>query len=183
MRKSIIVAALALLLGWSAGAEAQLTKTIPGERKTVTATVESIETSSRQVQLKMPDGTYDVITVPEGVKRFDTLKIGDKITATYYENVVLQLRPPDAKNVNMGSAAIAKAPDGKAAVTGSVQRTITATIAAIDEKAPSVTFTGPNGWKYSARVHDKSLLPKIKVGDKVDITWTSATIISLTDAK
>jgi methionine-rich copper-binding protein CopC len=182
MRKSMILAVVALVVSVSA-AQAQLTKTIPGERKTVTATVESIEQSSRQVQVKMQDGTFDVITVPDGMKRFDTLKVGDKITATYYENVVLQLRPPDAKTTNTASAAIKKAPDGKDAVTGSVQRTITATVAAIDEKVPSITFTGPNGWKYSGRVQDKKALAQVKVGDKIDITWTAATIISIADAK
>src|SRR6478735_5228694 len=126
MRNSIIAAAAAIALTLATSAQAQLTKTIPGERKTVTATVESIEQSSRQVQVKMQDGSYDVITVPYGMKRFDTLKVGDKTTATYYENVVLQLRPPDTAHVNTSSAAIKKAPDGQSAVTGSVQRTITA---------------------------------------------------------
>jgi len=183
MRNSIIAAAAAIALTLATSAQAQLTKTIPGERKTVTATVESIEQSSRQVQVKMQDGSYDVITVPDGMKRFDTLKVGDKITATYYENVVLQLRPPDTAHVNTSSAAIKKAPDGQSAVTGSVQRTITATVAAIDEKTPSITFTGPNGWKYSGRVQDKKALSQVKVGDKIDITWTAATIISIADAK
>lgn len=183
MRNSIIAGAMAVALAFAASAQAQLTKTITGERKTVTATVEGIEHSTRQVEVKMPDGSFDTIVVPEGVKRFDTLKVGDKINATYYENVVLQLRAPDAKPTNSASAAIAKAPDGKAAVTGSVQRTITATVAAIDQKTPSITFTGPNGWKYTGRVEDKKALAQVKVGDKIDITWTAATIISLTDAK
>ena len=183
MRNPIIAAAAAIVLTLATSAQAQLTKTIPGERKTVTATVEGIEQSTRQVEVKMPDGSYDVIVVPEGVKRFDTLKVGDKITATYYENVVLQLKAPGAKDVNTGSAAIKKAEDGKAAVTGSVQRTITATIAAIDQKIPSITFTGPNGWKYTGKVEDRKALAKVKVGDKIDITWTAATIISISDAK
>jgi hypothetical protein len=54
---------------------------------------------------------------------------------------------------------------------------LTATIDAIDKSAPSITFIGPNGWKYSRRVVDPSILDKVKVGDKVDITWdTNVTV-------
>jgi hypothetical protein len=46
-------------------------------------------------------------------------------------------------------------------------------------KIPSITFTGPNNWKYSSGVEDKNALAKVKVGDKVDIVWTEAVMISL----
>ena len=49
---------------------------------------------------------------------------------------------------------------------------------AIDPKVPSINFTGPNGWAYSTRVEEKNNLDKVKVGDKVDITWTSAALIA-----
>ena len=61
--------------------------------------------------------------------------------------------------------------------------TITATITAIDPKAPSITFTGPNGWKYTSRVEDTKALAKVKVGDKVDIIWTEAMLVSLERGK
>ena len=72
---------------------------------------------------------------------------------------------------------------GGAAGTAAHQRTITATITAIDNSLPSITFSGPNGWKYSTRVEDKAALAKVKVGDKVDITWTEAMILSLDEGK
>jgi hypothetical protein len=75
----------------------------------------------------------------------------------------------------------AAAPAGQALPGGTKarQRTITATITAIDPAMPSVTFTGPNGWKYSSKVEDKAALDKVKVGDKVDITWTEAVLLSV----
>jgi Cu/Ag efflux protein CusF len=120
--------------------------------------------------------------VPRDVKRFDTLKIGDKITARYYENMVLQLKAPGQKSVDTENAAVTKA-DSKNAGTVAHQRTITATITEIDQKVPSITFTGPNNWTYSSRVQDKDALAKVKVGDKVDITWTTAMIVSIEEAK
>ena len=50
---------------------------------------------------------------------------------------------------------------------------MTATITAIDKSASTITFVGPNGWKYSRRVVDPTVLDKVKVGDKVDITWNT----------
>jgi hypothetical protein len=88
------------------------------------------------------DGTYDLFYIPSTIKRFETLKVGVKITARYYENMVLQLKPPGAKPVDTGSTGVMKAEGGNPAVTSSRQRTITATIAAIDPTVLSVTFTG-----------------------------------------
>ena len=56
-------------------------------------------------------------------------------------------------------------------------------IAAIDMNTPSITFTGPNNWKYTSTVQDKANLAKVKVGDKVDITWTEAVLVSLEPGK
>ena len=173
---AIVLAAVA------AAASAQVSKTLPGKLEMVTVSVESIEKSTREVTVKKPDGTYDVFYVPADVKRFDTLKIGDKITAKYYESVVLNLQAPGQKPVDKDSGAVTRTGDRNAA-TGAHQRTITATITQIDMKAPSITFSGPNGWHYSTRVEDTKTLGKVKVGDKVDITWTEALIVSIDDGK
>ena len=161
---------------------AQVTKTLTGEMTTVTATVEAIETSSREVTLKKPDGTYTVVQVPRDVKRFDTLKIGDKITARYYDNIVLRLKAPGEADKDTVSAGKTRAAEGKAG-TAAAQRTITATITAIDRSVPSITFTGPNNWTYSSRVEDTKALAKVKVGDRVDITWTAAMLLSFEGGK
>jgi len=171
----VAVVALAVT---AAPATAQVTKTLPGETKVVTATVEAIERSSREVTVKKSDGQYDAFYVPTTIKRFDTLKIGDKITAKYYETIVLQLKAPGEKDVDKASAGVVRGAD-KTAGTASIQQTITATITAIDPKSPSITFTGPRGWSYSSRVEDKKALAKVKVGDKVDITWTEALVLSI----
>jgi len=168
-------------LALTAGLGAQ-TKTIQGESHTMTATVEGIETASRSVTVKKTDGTYDQLYAPESFKAFDKLKIGDKITAKYYDNVVLNVKKAGEAAVDKSSSAVTKATGGGAG-TAAHQRTITATITAIDMNVPSIAFSGPNGWKYSSRVEDKAALGKVKVGDKVDITWTQAMILSLEPGK
>jgi hypothetical protein len=62
------------------------------------------------------------------------------------------------------------------------QRTITVTITEIDSKVPSITFKGPNNWTYSSRVEDKQALAKVKVGDKLDLTWTQAVLVEVAPA-
>ena len=36
-----------------------------------------------------------------------------------------------------------------------------------------ISFEGPNGWKYSRRVVDPKVFDQVKVGDKVDIIWST----------
>jgi Cu/Ag efflux protein CusF len=174
--------AAAMLALSATSAVAQVTKTLTGESRVVTATVEAIEKSSRTVTVKKEDGNHDVLYMPAAIKRFDTLKIGDKITAKYYETVVLQLQAPGAPDTDKSSGGVVRT-EGRPSGTASHQQTITATITAIDQAVPSITFTGPRGWTYSSRVEDKAALAKVKVGDKVDITWTEALVLSIDDAK
>jgi hypothetical protein len=49
--------------------------------------------------------------------------------------------------------------------------------------AIKITFTGPNNWRYSSRVEDKKALATVKVGDRVDITWTDALLVVLRRAE
>ena len=159
------------------------TKTVTGETRNVTATVEAIEASTRTVTFKLPDGTYTVKVAPPEMTRFSELKIGDKVSARYYENVVLRFKKPGEADVD--TSAKAATPSGQASPGGTMakQRTITATITAIDPNVPSITFTGPKDYKYTSRVQDKSILGTVKVGDKVDLVWTEAQLVSVEPAK
>jgi hypothetical protein len=56
---------------------------------------------------------------------------------------------------------------------------MTATIDAIDKNTSSMTFSGPNGWKYSRHIVDPAVFDKVKVGDKVDITWATDVTVSV----
>ena len=180
--KHMTATVLATALFFPAIAAAQI-KTLPGETLTVSATIESIERSSRSVTLKGPEGKLTAITVPADVKRFDEMKVGDTITARYYENIVLRVKLPGEKDVDTTSAALTPTPGKKPGGTAAAQRTITATITAIDPTVPSISLSGPNNWKYSSRVEDKAALQKVKVGDRLDITWTEAVMVSFDAAK
>jgi uncharacterized protein YcnI len=178
MRQLIATTVLASALLSPAIAAAQI-KTIPGEAHTVTATVEAMEKSTRMLTLKTPDGKLTTVTVPSDVKRYDGLKVGDQITAKYYDNVVLRKKAPGEKDVDTLTGAVTPSPGAKPTGTASAQRTITATITAIDPNVPSISLSGPTKWSYSTKVADKEALKQVKVGDKLDITWTEAVLLSV----
>jgi len=176
VKRTILAATLFAAATAVAGAQV---KTLPGEMKTETATVEAIDHGRREVTLKEANGLYSTVMVPADNKKFDTIKVGDKVTARYYDNVVIRVKHPGEKDTDKDTAAVTAGSSGKAGGTAATQRTITATITQIDMKVPSITFTGPNNWKYSSKVQDKEALAQVKVGDKVDIVWTEAVMISL----
>lgn len=178
MLTKIMCGTAAALVAGAALAGAQ-SKTLPGgELKTLSATVEAIEQSTRSVTVRKSDGTDVTFYVPPSMTRFDQLKVGDKINAKYYDTIVISVQDPNSATVDTAAAKLVPV-EGAPAGTMSYQRVITATITALDPKVPSITFTGPNNWKYSSRVDDKAALSKVKVGDKVTITWTAAVLMSV----
>jgi hypothetical protein len=154
-------------------------KTVMSEMRTETGVVEAIDPATRTVTLKKADGT-DVSTVagPE-IKRFDEVKVGDKVNVRYYENVVVRVKQPGESDVISGATGTTGSEQTLPGGTKAKQVTITATITAIDPTTPTITFTGPSGWKYTSKVQDTEALSKVKVGDKVDIVWTEAMLVSL----
>jgi Cu/Ag efflux protein CusF len=176
----ILATSIATATSFSVSAQS---KTIPGDVVTITATVEAIDATTRTLTVKGPEGNFVPITVPKAVERFSEIKVGDSITARYYDNIVIRLKPAGEPAVDTVSEGVSKGSGTSPAGTASSQRTITATIVAIDNKAPSITFKGEKvNWTYSSRVADKAALAKVKVGDRVDITWTEALTVSVTPA-
>jgi hypothetical protein len=153
-------------------------KTLPGDTITATATVTSIDHASRRMVLTAADGRVITTTVPPEVKRFDALKAGDIITAKYYDNVILRLMKPGEKAVDSAAASIAPNEGTRPSATATVQRSVTATITAIDPSIPSITLTGPDKMTYTHKVADREALKQVKVGDRLDITWSAAVLVS-----
>ena len=168
-----------LLTGGDVFAQA---KTIEGETVSVTATIEAIDASTRSLTVKNDKGIYETIQVPD-MKRFSELKVGDKVTARYYDNVVVRLKKPGENAVDVASAALTAGGGARPGGTVAGQRTITVKVTAMDPKTSAVTVSGPNGYLYSRRVADKKVFASLKVGDQLDMTWTEAVMISVEAAK
>jgi len=151
-------------------------KELPKQTITVAGTIETIDQSKRAMNIKTADGKFVAVNVPESVKRFSTLKVGDKIKATYNNYVIVRLKPAGEAAVNTADTTTTM---GKSSGSKAMVRTMTATIDSIDKSASSITFVGPNDWKYSRRVVDPTVFDQVKVGDKVDITWNTDLTVSV----
>jgi hypothetical protein len=143
-----------------------------------TATITAVNHTSRVVTVKDDQGHVDDIFCGPEIKRFDELKVGDKVTFTYHAAVVYKiLKPGEAGQApaDTESTVAGKGPKPSGAYTR--QQTLTVTVEAIDPSVPSVTVRTPDGRVVSGEVKDKKNLEGVKVGDKVGITFTEAVMI------
>ena len=146
---------------------------------TLSGTVETIDQTRRTVIVKKADGSFETVEVPASAKRFDELKVGDKVTVTYNNTVSARLKPPGEADVDTGREASTMGQGGRPGGETAVQRTMTATVTALDKASSTITVAGPNGWTYSRRVADPTVLDKVKVGDKIDLTWSTDLAVSV----
>jgi hypothetical protein len=176
-RITSILSASGLVLALSLPSWAQTT--LPTHNVTLAGTVETIDHGKRVVTIRTADGKFETIDVPPTAKRFDELKVGDKVSVTYNNSVSVRPKPPGEPAVDTGSKASTMGQEVRPGGTTVVERTMTAHVDSIDKSTSSMTFVGPNGWKYSRRVVDPTVLEKVKVGDQVDITWNTDLNVSV----
>jgi Cu/Ag efflux protein CusF len=178
MKKTLVVLAALAALPLPALAQKPVTQT---EAVEVTATIEAIDHTARMVTLKGPEGELETVYAGPEIKRFDELKVGDKVTFRYQESIAYSLRKPGdpATAPGSGEPTLTRGTGPKPSGTIAQQKTATVTIKAIDPKVPSVTVLTKDGRTASFRVEDKKNLAGVKAGDKVEITYTEAVMISV----
>lgn len=176
---AVLCAALVLTVSAGPGF-AQVPKPVTkGETITETAVIEAIDATNRLITLKNDAGLVETIYAGPDVRRFNELKVGDKVTFRYYESVVYAIQPPGAKPPARVTAGMIPGTGPRPGGTFSEQVTAVVTILAIDPAIPSVTVQTEDGNKISVRAEDKKNLEGVKVGDKVQITYTRALAISV----
>ena len=175
-----LAASVVLLTGGAA--QAQI-KTIQGESVSMTVTIEAIDQNSRTLTVKDDKGIFETLEVPRAFPRFRCAQ-GRRQD---YRPLLRQRCDPSQEARRSGDrrkgGAVTPTAGARPGGTVATQQTVTVTITAIDPKVPSITVKGPNGYVYSRKVDDKNALAKVKVGDKLDITWTEALLISVEPAK
>jgi Cu/Ag efflux protein CusF len=179
-----LLAALPVLAFAGTQTQSQADKTVTRQNKvTATATIKAIDQAKRSVTLRAENGDEDTFTVGPEVTRFNELKVGDTIKATYYESLVFQVRKPGAPSATSGAvAAGGRLKDVPGGAIGT-QETTTVTVKTIDVNAPSITVVTADGRTLTRKIADKKNLEGVSPGDKIDITYTQAVVVSAEPAK
>ena len=148
----VLTAALLGLLP-SRGAAAQTA--VPESRPvTVTATIEAIDRENRIVRLKRPGNAIVDVAVPGQMEGFSTLKVGDVVSATYFEALAVRVRKPGDPAPPAAPATTTKRKEGTPGSETRREQTFPVTIMAIDAAAPTVTVKGPQGRVVTMIVRD-----------------------------
>jgi hypothetical protein len=188
MKKQLLVC-LGLIgvisLGAGACATTPVDKTVERSNLvSVTATVEAIDQATRVVTLRGPKGDKVTFEVDKDVRNLGQVNVGDQVIASYYESLVMRVLEPGEAAINEGSAGVSRAvPGATPAGAGARQLTVTVSIEAIDKAKGTVTFKGPTGNVRTVKAADPKNLEKIKVGDRVAISYTEALAISVEKIK
>jgi hypothetical protein len=175
----VLLCAASLLASATIASAQTKTVTKPGEKVTVTATIQAIDSTTRRITFRNTDGSEDTVTAGPEVQRFNELKVGDKVTFTYYESTVYQLRKGGTDK--MATEAGALMPGGRKLPGGTMARQTvqTVTVKSVDMSVPSITVTTSDGRTVTRKVEKKSNLEGVKPGDKIDITYTEALLTSV----
>jgi Cu/Ag efflux protein CusF len=148
---------------------------------TMKASIEAIDKTAQSVTLKGPRGNLVTVYAGDSFKRFDQLKVGDIVTATFTVAVAARIRKagdPEPKELKETATVFKEKIGGKAYA----EQTITVSVEEIDRTAPSITVKTPDGRIVSFRVKNAANLKNLKVGDQVDVTVGLGLLLSVDPA-
>ena len=98
------------------------------------ATIEAIDQTSKRVTLKGEKGNYVEVDA-SAMPRFNQLKVGDVVTATYSESLAVHVRKPGEPAPPAASDSVTRR-EGAPGASAARQRTVTVTIQAIKIPRP-----------------------------------------------
>jgi hypothetical protein len=150
---------------------------------TVTATVVSVDPATRHVVVDH-GGQRFTLKAPPGMRNFDQLQPGQKITATYAVQTAFALSPPNGQlppdTETTIAARAAKGEVPAAVVTNHV--VVTGAILGIDAAKNTLRIVSPRGGEvYTVEVRTaagRAALPKLKVGDKITAYINEALLLT-----
>lgn len=183
MKKRVSQLLLAALLCISSvAASAQAPVTLAGN-VSKSATITAINQTTRVVTFKDAQGhVEDFLCGPE-IRRFNELKVGDTVTFAYHAAVIVQVAKPGAAAAAASAATVTRGQGASPSGAITQQKKASVTIEAINPATPSVTVKTADGHTMAALVEDRKNLEGLKVGDKIDITFTEALMVTVDPAR
>lgn len=176
--------ALALAAGCSTTPAPQGPTEVAAVQLTVEGEVTKIDTPSRLITVRGPDGNEIEVHADDTVRNFDQVRMGDRVSLDYLRAVTIDIQPAGSAE----PGAYIKQ-DQDVARTGERPRvgasevvTVLAPIRAIDVANNTVTVEGPRGNVVTLDVvkpEHRARLPQLKVGDMLRIAFTEAAAIQV----
>lgn len=190
MRTALIRLACVGLLGATAGGSANAQPAPAGiaSSETVTAIVETVDLTKREVLLRRADGELATLVAGPEVKNLAQVRPGDTVAVTLKQALAVAVTPPgDSRPPVAGGLAIERAGPGQrpGVAAGKVVR-VRVRIDAAAAAGDRVTFTGPRGNQVSVPVNDPGLqnfVRGLKPGDTVDIAYVEAEAVQVVPAR
>jgi len=179
MRTFRFVCWVALFSVLPAVAGARQTQLAQSKPTTVTATIEAIDKATRTVALKRANGTTVEIKTPPEMQGFNTLKVGDQVTASYFEATAVSVRKPGDPAPSAEPSTVIQRKERAPGSETRRQQTLRFTVRSIDAKAPSLTVVDAQNHTVTLAVQDPKGLETLKVGDTVDVTYFESLMISV----
>ena len=148
------------------------TKAVPGgvlvQTVKVTATVTAIDQPKRQATLLASDGKKFTVKVGPEAVNFNQVRVGDQVTATLTEKVVISLDDKEAPSSEGAAAVVVRAPKG-GQPGGLAAETIQSTgkIIAIDLEKHTVTVEFDDGTTQTFPARPDVDLSRHKVGEQL----------------
>ncbi|MFB1485609.1 MULTISPECIES: hypothetical protein [unclassified Thiocapsa] len=138
----------------------------------ISGIVEIVNVERRMLTIKTPDGRFHVIHAPEQAGRLDEIKIGNRLTITETEAVLVDLiKGPDEAAVGTTQETVVDRESGaKPAGTITDTMTLYGRIAAVDKANRRVSVQGAQE-TVDFTVNDPALLDEVAVGDGVVATF------------
>ena len=142
---------------------------------TATATVKSIDYSTRTLTLESPGGVTHIYKAGNDVINFDSIRQGDRVRATVSEALAISVRkagvPSNARNATTVSLAAKGAKPG-IFVANTVE--VNATIESIDAAKRTITLRKPAGEPRTLKLAPTVKLANLSKGDDVVVRYTQA---------
>src|SRR5215831_13021986 len=155
--------------------------TLGANRVTATARVTAIDLQTRHVTLERADGSEVTLYVDETVRNLPQVKVGDEVTASFYESLAYEVKKPGtaAPGATVAEQAGRAKVGEQPAAAGARVTTAVLTITGIDKGAGTVTLQGPTGRVTTVKARDPRNLDRVAVGDLVEVTYTEAVAVSV----
>ncbi len=145
----------------------------------VTAKIEAVDLETRIVTLRGPDGKGFTVHAGEEVINLPQVQVGDDVVVVFVNTLSVRMAKSgefwDESVKEIGRAI----PGSKPGAVEVNEKTVSATIEDIDKSLETASLRMPDGNLNVIKVKDPANLDKVKVGDRIVITYSEAVGISV----